>query len=124
MADGINFVSTWHFIREGQLQKDTEAMLIPGEQVLGVYQTVRDQAVFTDKRLIVRDAQGITGKKVEIFSLPWKSVQMWSTENSGKVFDIDTELELWTLIGTIKINLSRAIDIRKIDQLVSQAVLG
>lgn len=124
MADGIGLVSTWHFIREGQLQKDTQAMLLPGEQVRAVYQTVRDQAVFTDRRLIVRDAQGLTGKKVEIFSLPWKSVQMWSSENSGKVFDIDSELELWTLIGTFKINLSRGIDIRKIDQLVAQAVLG
>lgn len=124
MADGIGLVSTWHFIREGQLQKDTQAMLLPGEQVRAVYQTVRDQAVFTDRRLIVRDAQGLTGKKVEIFSLPWTSVQMWSSENSGKVFDIDSELELWTLIGTFKINLGRGIDIRKIDQLVAQAVLG
>ena len=124
MADGINYVATWHFIREGNLMRDVQALLMPGEQVHGVFQTVRDQAVFTNKRLIVRDAQGFTGQKVEIFSLPWSSVQMWSSENSGKIIDIDSEIQLWTLIGSIKINLKRGLDIRKIDALIAHEVLG
>ncbi len=124
MADGINYVATWHFIREGNLTRDVQALLMPGEQVHGVFQTVRDQAVFTNKRLIVRDAQGFTGQKVEIFSLPWSSVQMWSSENSGKIIDIDSEIQLWTLIGNIKINLKRGLDIRKIDALIAHEVLG
>lgn len=121
--DGIHYVSTWHFLRQGRLKPDVQAQLMPNEQVYAVYQTIRDQAVFTNLRLIVRDAQGITGQKVETFSLPWKSVQMWSTENSGKIIDVDSELELWTLIGTFKINLKRGIDIRQIDRLVMSCVM-
>ena len=74
-------------------------------------------------RLIVRDAQGVTGQKVEAFSIPWKSVQMWSTENSGKIIDVDSEIELWTLIGRFKINLKRGLDIRQVDQMVASCVM-
>lgn len=124
MADGIKYVATWHFIREGELKSDVQAMLMQGEQVYGVFQTIRDQAIFTSNRLIVRDAQGITGQKVETFSIPWSSVQVWSTENSGKIIDIDSEVELWTLVGTFKINLRRGIDIRNVDRLISYGVMG
>lgn len=123
MADGINYVATWHFINKGQLTADVQTIMTPGEQVYAVYKTIRDIAVLTDRRLIVRDAQGITGKKVEIYSLPWQSVVMWSSENSGKIFDIDTEIELWTLIGKFKINLNRNIDIREVDAIISNRIL-
>lgn len=122
--DGIRDVETWHFIRQGQMRPDIQASLMPNEQVYAVYQTVRDQAVFTNMRLIVRDAQGVTGQKVEAFSIPWKSVQMWSTENSGKIIDVDSELELWTLIGRFKINLKRGLDIRQVDQMVASCVMA
>lgn len=123
MANGIDTVSVWHFIAPGQLTPDVQSMLVPGEQVHAVYKTMRDTATFTNKRLIVRDAQGITGKKVEIFSLPWSAVQMWSSENAGRVFDIDTEIELWTLVGHFKINLRKSIDIREVDRLIAAEVL-
>ena len=106
------------------MRPDIQASLMPNEQVYAVYQTVRDQAVFTNMRLIVRDAQGVTGQKVEAFSIPWKSVQMWSTENSGKIIDVDSELELWTLIGRFKINLKRGLDIRQVDQMVASCVMA
>lgn len=124
MADGIAYVAAWHFINKGQLTEDVQTILMPGEQVHAVYRTVRDIAVLTDRRLVVRDAQGITGKKVEIYSIPWRSVVMWSSENSGKIFDIDAEIELWTLIGRFKINLDKKVDIREIDALISQRVLS
>lgn len=93
-----------------------------GEVALAAYKTVRDSAIFTNKRLIVRDAQGITGKKVEVYSLPWKSVDMWSSENAG-VVDINTEMEFWTRAGRIKINIKRGVDIRKLDGLISSCIL-
>ena len=97
-------------------------MLVNGEQAYAAYKTIRDIAVFTDRRLIVRDAQGLTGKKVEIYSLPWKSVDMWSSENAGTI-DVNAEIELWTRAGHIKINLKRGVDIRKIDSLIAAFVL-
>lgn len=86
------------------------------------YKTFRDSAIFTNKRLIVRDAQGITGKKVEIYSLPYKHILMWSSENAGTI-DINSELELWTKVGRIKIKLSRGADIRRLDRIISDMVL-
>lgn len=68
------------------------------------------------------DAQGITGKKKEIYSLPYKSINMWSTENAGTL-DFNAEVELWTRAGNIKINLKRGIDIRRFDRLLCEVCL-
>ena len=98
-------------------------LLVPGEQPVAAYSTFRDSAVFTTKRLIIRDAQGLTGKKVEIYSLPYSSINMWSSENAGTL-DWNAELELWTRAGKIKVNLGRGIDVRRLDSLIAHAVLG
>lgn len=83
---------------------------------------MRDSTVFTSKRLIVRDAQGLIGWKVEIYSLPYSAINMWSAENLG-TFDIDSEVELWTWAGHIEIKLGSQVDVRKIDRLISACVL-
>ena len=62
-----------------------------------------------NKRIIIFDRQGLTGKKIEIYSIPYRSIDMWSTENAGKLFDIDAELELWTKAGHFKINVDKKI---------------
>lgn len=68
-------------------------------------------AVFTNKRLIVKDVQGLAGTKVEKYSLPYSVVNMWSIENAS-ILDYTAEVELWTRSGHIKIELKRGIDIR------------
>lgn len=98
-------------------------ILTPGEQPVASFKTFRDSATFTNKRLIVRVVQGLTGKKVEVYSLPYKSIDMWSSENAGN-FDRDEELELWTPVGHIKIRIRKGLDIRRIDQLISAGILG
>lgn len=97
-------------------------MLVEGETAVAAFKTFRDSAVFTTKRLIVRDAQGITGKKVEIYSLPYSAINMWSSENAGKL-DFNSEIELWTRAGHIKIKLGKGADVRRIDSLIAWAVL-
>lgn len=97
--------------------------MVPGERPVAAYQTFRDSAIFTTKRLIVRDAQGMTGKKVEIYSLPYSAINMWSSENAGTL-DWNAEMELWTRAGHIKIKLGKQIDVRKLDILIAHAVLG
>ncbi len=82
-------VLEWTFFRECKVSKDIENILVDGESATVVYKTIRDLAVFTNKRLIVKDKQGITGHKSEIFSLPYKSIIMWSIENAGKIVDLD-----------------------------------
>ncbi|QHI73858.1 PH domain-containing protein [Aminipila terrae] len=113
----------WTFVSECPIPNDINSMLTAGETAVAAYKTIRDSAIFTNKRLIVRDAQGLTGKKVEIYSLPYSSINMWSSENAGTL-DLNAEIELWTRAGHIKVNLKKGIDIRKFDNLIANAVLG
>jgi len=122
MANEMNLLN-WTFFREVDIPDDITTLLVENEKPVASFSTIRDVAVFTNKRLIVKDAQGITGKKVEIYSLPYSSILMWSTENAGKLFDLNAEVELWTKVGKIKINLKKDIDIRKFDTLLAQYIL-
>lgn len=99
------------------------SLLVAGEQPVAAYKTMRDTAIFTNKRLIVRDSQGMTGKKVEVYSLPYTAINMWSSENAG-TFDLSSEIELWTRAGHITIKLGSKIDVRRLDQLIAWAVLA
>jgi hypothetical protein len=116
-------ILAWTLISECPIPSDVNDLLVPGEQAVAAYKTLRDSAIFTNKRLIIRDAQGLTGKKVEIYSLPYSSINMWSTENAGKFLDFNAEVELWTRAGHIKINLQKGVDIRKFDKLIAEALL-
>lgn len=113
----------WTLQREIDTPADVLSLLVEGESPVASFKTFRDSATFTTKRLIVRDAQGITGKKVEIYSLPYSAIHMWSTENAGGVLDRDAEVELWTKAGHIKVKLTKGADIRRIDSLLAWAVL-
>lgn len=120
----LNALTTWTFVNEVEIPPDVQSILIDGEQAIAAYQTFRDSAVFTDKRLIVRDAQGMTGKKVEMYSIPYSSINMWSSENAGKLLDLNAELELWTRSGLIKIKVGKQVDVRRLDRLIAWAVLS
>ncbi|MBB6636685.1 PH domain-containing protein [Cohnella thailandensis] len=64
------------------------------ERIEKAYKLVRDMFVFTNKRLILVDRQGLTGKKVEYHSYPYKSITHFSIETAGR-FDLDAELKFW-----------------------------
>lgn len=113
----------WTLVKECPIPDDVNELLVDGETAVAAYKTSRDSAVFTNKRLIVRDVQGLRGKKVEIYSLPYSSIVMWSSENAGGMFDVNAEIELWTKAGNIKVNLHKGIDIRRFDKLIADALL-
>ncbi len=117
-------ITSWTLVQEIPVPADVNDLLVDGEQAVTAYKTFRDSAIFTTKRLIVRDAQGITGKKVEVYSLPYSRIDMWSSENAGKLLDFNAELELWTRAGHIKIKLDKKVDIRRLDKLIAWAVLN
>ena len=122
-APGMDAFLTWTFMSKCPVPDDVSSILIEGEVALHAYKTIRDSAIFTNKRLIVRDAQGFTGKKVEIYSLPYSSINMYSTENAGGFLDFNAEVELWTRAGHIKINLDKSVDIREFDRIIANAIL-
>ena len=74
-------------MQEIPIPADVNDLLVDGEQAVAAYKTFRDSAIFTNKRLIVRDAQGLTGKKVEVYSLPYSRIDMCSSENAGKLLE-------------------------------------
>lgn len=117
-----NRTTSWMFLSESDIPSSVQEMLVTGETAIASYKTVRDNAVFTTKRLIFQDVQGVTGSKVEVYSLPYSSINMWSIENAGTA-DIDSEVEFWTKAGKIRIKLQRGIDIRKLDKIIADAVL-
>lgn len=116
-------ILTWTLQQEIPVPNDVQGLLTEGEQAVASFKTFRDSATFTTKRLIVRDAQGLTGKKVEIYSLPYNAINMWSSENAGKL-DWNSEIELWTKAGHIKVKLGKGADVRRIDGLIAWAVLN
>ena len=81
-------------INEKDAIEAVQMLLIQGEQVVAGFKTVRDKVVFTTKRIIAINVQGITGKKVDYTSIPYAKIQTYSVETSG-TFDMDCELELW-----------------------------
>jgi hypothetical protein len=113
----------WTLLSECPIPDDVNTLLISGEEAVAAYKTFRDSAIFTNKRLIVRDSQGLKGKKVEMNSIPYSSITMWSTENAGSFLDMNAEVELWTKSGHIKVKLKKGIDVRKFDTLIAEAIL-
>lgn len=123
MMNEITEITLWTFMSECPVPDDINELLITSEYAVCAYKTIRDVAIFTDKRIIVKDAQGLTGKKIEIYTLPYSSIVMYSSENAGKLLDINSEIELWTKAGKIKIKLSAKADIRKLDRILAEAIL-
>ncbi len=97
--------------------------LVEGEDVIGTYQAIRDGVVFTNKRIIAINTQGITGKKKDMTSLPYNKIQAFSIENIGS-FDLDHELELWfSGLGKVRFEFAGEVDIMGICKLISEHVL-
>jgi hypothetical protein len=116
-------ILAWTLVSECPIPPDVQPLLTQGEQPVAAYRTFRDVAIFTNLRMIVRDAQGMSGKKVEIYSLPYSRIDMWSSENAGSL-DWNSELELWTRAGHIKVKLNKGIDVRRLDGLIAHMVLN
>lgn len=77
-----------------RLESEFATLLISGEQIEHAYRLFRDLIVFTNKRLIMTDKQGLTGKKVEFVSIPYGSITKFCKESAGR-FDVDAEIKVW-----------------------------
>ena len=76
------------------VERDLEKIMLDDEKVEYAYKLIRDLIVFTNRRLILVDKQGISGKKTEYHSIPYKSITQFSIETAGH-FDLDAELKIW-----------------------------
>ena len=98
-------------------------MFAEGEFIIGTFQSMRDGVVFTNKRIIAINVQGLTGKKKDFTSLPYSKIQAYSVETSG-VLDTDCELDLWfSGLGRIRFEFVKSMNIQEICKLISERVL-
>jgi len=98
-------------------------LLIQGEQIVACFKAVRDFVVFTNKRMIAVNVQGMTGKKRDYTSLPYSKVQAFSIETAG-TFDLDAELDLWfSGLGKVRLEFKGNADIRQLGQMIATYVL-
>lgn len=77
-----------------KIESELQIILTDGEHIERAYVVLRDSYIFTNKRLILIDKQGMTGKKAEFHSIPYKSITHFSIETAGH-FDVDSELKIW-----------------------------
>lgn len=101
-----------------------DQLLIDGEEPIAAFQTVRDGLVFTNMRVIAINIQGVTGKRRDFTSLPYKRIQAFSIETSG-VFDIDSELELWfSGLGKVRFEFTSSADAAELCRIIATYVLN
>jgi hypothetical protein len=77
-----------------EIQKEYGNLLAENENVEIGFQLIRDTFIFTNKRLILVDKQGLTGKKTDYLSVLYKSISRFSIETAGHL-DLDAELKIW-----------------------------
>lgn len=110
-------------VPDANFEAMVKPLLVDGEQIIGTYQGIRDGIVFTNKRIIAINVQGLTGKKKDFTSLPYSKIQAFSVESAG-VFDLDSELELWfSGLGKVKFEFVSKADVAGICRTISGFVL-
>jgi len=80
-------------VSPGELQKQYGAYLMPGETIQTGFRLIRDTFILTDKRLVLFDHQGVTGKKTRVVSIDLDSIYDVTMETAGTGFD-DSELTI------------------------------
>lgn len=109
--------------QDGSYANKVDMLLIEGEEIIDSYKAMRDGVIFTNKRIIALNVQGITGSKKDFTSIPYSKIQTYSVETSG-TFDVDAELEIYiSSIGKIKFEFSADSKILEISKLISKHTL-
>ena len=99
------------------------SIFVDGEEVISAFKGIRDGVVFTNKRIIAVNVQGITGTKKDFTSLPYSKIQAFSVETAG-VFDLDSELDLWfSGLGKVRFEFVKKANVSDICKLISERVL-
>ncbi|MDF2457765.1 MAG: hypothetical protein K0S79_181 [Nitrospira sp.] len=111
-------------IDASKIQQEFAQILAPGEKVEHAYQLIRDYFVFTDKRFVLVDKQGMTGSKVEYHSIPYKSITHFSIETAG-TFDLDAELKIWISSNPVPLQktFNKKLSIYEVQSVLASYVL-
>ncbi len=105
------------------LHEELKDVLVSNEQIVAGFAIIRDKFVFTNKRLILIDVQGVSGRKVEYVSIPYSSIKYFSVETAG-TFDLDAELKIYMTGTMVSKNLRKGIDIVALQRLLGEFVMN
>lgn len=110
-------------ISSSEIRPEVAQLLVQGEGLVAAFKTIRDQVIFTNKRIFVINVQGITGKKTAYFSYPYSKIQYFGVETAG-VLDLDSELIATFSNGTVlQFDFRAKVDIRRISAMISAYIL-
>lgn len=110
-------------VSNGDGQSMVGDLLIDGESIMSSFKGMRDMVIFTNKRIIAVNVQGITGKKKDYSSLPYSKIQAFSVESAG-TFDLDAELELWfSGLGKVRFEFSSKFDVKSFNRFLGSYIL-
>ncbi|WP_068598813.1 PH domain-containing protein [Vaginella massiliensis] len=108
-----------------KLYSDYQAILIEGETIDIGFSLFRDVFMFTSKRLILIDKQGLTGQKIEYLSLPYSSISRFSIETAGN-FDLDAELKIWISSEdkpSVSKKFNKSVNVYEVQRVLAQRTL-
>ena len=108
-----------------ELKSEFGTILIPDEEIVAAFRIFRDKWVFTTKRLIMLNVQGVTGSKRDYHSIPYRSIDQFCIETSG-TFDGDCEMKLWVkgMHEPLKKEFKRDVDVKALQRILATYVLG
>ena len=108
-----------------KIETDYAQLLAEGETIEVGFAVFRDTFIFTDKRLMIVDVQGMTGKKIEYLSIPYSKITKFSIETSGR-FDLDAELKIWVGSDTspIQKEFNKKVNIYDLQRVLAQFTLA
>lgn len=112
-------------ISADKIQETVRNMFVNGENIIGAYKTIRDQVIFTNKRIITIDVQGITGKRKDFSTLPYSKIQYFSVQTPGFAELVpDCEMELFFTNGFVaKFEFKGNCNIIELGRIISGYVL-
>lgn len=113
-------------VEKEKLAKDYGPLLTEGENIEIGFKLIRDTFIFTDKRLILVDKQGVTGRKTEYFSVSYKSITRFSIETAG-TFDLEAELRIWIssdVKPSIEKKFNKSVNVYDVQRVLAKFVLG
>ena len=108
------------------IRKEVDGFLVDGEYAVEAFRTVRDQLLFTNRRIISIDVQGLTGMRKSFTSMPYSKIQFFTVQTPVFLEVIaDTELDLLFSNGfKATFEIKGKVDIGKISRVISTYVLG
>lgn len=107
-----------------ELNQEYSNLLFDGETIEVGFKLLRDVFVFTNKRLVLIDKQGLTGKKIQYLSIAYKSISKFSIETSGH-FDLEAELKIWIsseVLPSVEKKFNRQVNIYDLQKVLAQHV--